>query len=68
MTEDELFHHINNSDPKFGSLCEYELMRRLSIKNMESSERFSHSSLYIAIVAILVSLAIGATQIYISTL
>jgi hypothetical protein len=68
FSEEELQQRINQVDPRFGVLLSYELLRRLAIKNEESSERFSEASFYLAIVAILVSLGIGAVQIYLSIL
>ncbi len=68
LNEEELFQIINNSDPSFGVLSQYELLRRLALKNEESSERFAKSSLYLAIVAIIVSIGIGTVQIYLATI
>ena len=68
MNENELFFHINNHDPKFGSVCQYELMRRLAIRNEESSKKYNLGSAYLSITALLVSLGIGAVQIYISVI
>lgn len=68
MNDDELFFHINNHDPKFGSVCQYELMRRLSMRSEKSSEKFANASFYLSVAAILISLGIGAVQIYLSVL
>jgi hypothetical protein len=64
LTEDELFQHINRSNPEFGFLCQYELLRRLSLENSISSKRFATSSFYLSVVSILIALGIGAAQIY----
>ncbi len=55
LADDELFRHINNAQPDFAALCEYELLRRLAIKNEESSKRFAWWSLSISVVAILIA-------------
>lgn len=55
-SEEELFRLINNSDPRFGILAQYELMKRLSLEDSKSSKRFARWSLTVAIVAIVVSL------------
>ena len=66
ISEQELFNLINNSDPRFGNLAQYELMRRLSLKNEESSKRFAFWSLFISVVALFVSLSTSLIQIYIT--
>ena len=66
LTEDELFRHVNNTDPKFGNVCQYELLRRLAIKNEKSAETYAGSSFYLSLVAIIISLGIGTVQIYLS--
>lgn len=65
-TEKELHDRINQWDPRFGVLASYELLRRLAVKNNESSKRFGHWSLVISVTAILVSLVTSLVQIWIA--
>lgn len=56
LEESELFRNINNSNPQYGALCQYELLRRLSVENSISSKRFAYSSLFVAIISIIITI------------
>lgn len=62
-SEEELEKLVNNSNPEYGILALYELMRRLSLEDSRTSKRFAKWSLGIAIVAIVISIALGVVQI-----
>lgn len=55
-TGEELIRLVNDSQPMFGSLAQYELMRRLSVEDSKTSKRFAWVSLGVAVVAIIISL------------
>ncbi len=62
-SEDELIGLVNNNAPVFGTLAQYELMRRLSIEDSRTSKRFARWSFGIATLAIIISIMLGITQI-----
>lgn len=66
FTEAELHQKINQTDPRFGILASYELLRRLALKNDESSRRFARWSLIIAVAAIVISLLTSLVQIWLA--
>ena len=68
FTDEELLNRINHWDPRFGMIASYELLRRLAIKNSESSEKFARWSLIVAIVAVIISLASSLIQILLTLL
>ena len=66
LPEEELIRLINNSQPEFGMLAQYELSRRLSVEDSKTSKRYAIWSLILSVTAILISIAIGIVQIYLS--
>lgn len=64
LSEEWLFNSINNHDPRYGNLAQYELLRRLALENSKSSKRFAAWSLTIAIIAIIISIA--ASDVWLS--
>jgi len=64
LSEEDLLDGINNHwSPNFGVLGSYELLRRLALQNSKSSRRFAWWSLWIAIVAIIISIILGFLQL-----
>lgn len=63
FTDQELLDRQNNIHPEYAALLSLEFQRRLVKENVESSKRFARWSLGLAIVAVLISFAIGAIQI-----
>jgi len=66
LSEEELFRLINNKANQFAVIAQYELMRRLSVQDSESSKRNASSSRNIAVAAIVSSILIGLFQIYLA--
>jgi len=64
FTEAELQERINQWEPRFGVLASYELLRRLAKSNEQSSKRFARWSLFLAVVAIVISLFTSLVQIW----
>ena len=64
FTEQELQERINQVDPKYGAILSYELIRRLTVENSKSSKRFAGWSLGIAILAIIISIVLGISQMF----
>lgn len=61
-TEEELLDRTNNWDPRYGIIASYELLRRLAVKNEQSSKKFARGSLLVSLVAIVISLVLGTIQ------
>ena len=64
FSEEELLEKIDRWDPRFGMLASYELLRRLALRNEKSSKTFAKWSLFIAVVAIILSLSTSIVQIW----
>lgn len=63
LSDEEIFDGINNHwSPDFGILGSYELLRRLTLQNSESSKRFAWWSLGLSIVAIFIAIILGFLQ------
>lgn len=66
-TEEEIQNGIDNIwPPNYGVLGSYELMRRLTVENSKSSQRYARWSLGISIVAIVISIALATVQVLVS--
>lgn len=64
LSEEELFRLINNKSNQFAVIAQYELMRRLSTQDSESSKRNYNSNRNLSIVAITIALITFGVQTY----